>query len=427
MAKPIVVFEYDYIPISLKYINRFKKINKAYSKTSNEEDAVFKIYGNQVKVKQFVGVIKVGNQTIQILPKLLSEKNHTVDQNNSEIIKNLLFMLKYTSKLDLKETDLVNLKKCEDIFEVIIYLFAKNLLELLKFDLVKNYELKKENLSCIKGKIQFTKHIKSNLLNKSKFYCEFDEFTSDNLLNQLFKSTICKLIKITKSNENYKLLVNCNIILSDISLKHLKEKDLKKIKFTRFNQCYKPSYNLAKLLLFGNSVELSSADINTTSLLFDMNKLFEEFITKFITKEFQEYEIKAQSQLHLFENPRSFLLKPDILLINKNNSKIIIDTKYKLLQKEENNNHNNVYSGDIYQMIAYSTRFFESEKSDFKKLILLYPENKEKIIGKRYIQNNLIIKIETVNLHQDLMKKANILKRELKEIIGSSINQDTFK
>lgn len=417
MVKPIIVAEYEEIPKNTaQYIRVFKQINKLYSKKSNEEDAVFRIYGNQIKTKQFVGIIKVGNQTIQILPKLISLKaNLSAEKANSEIIKNLLFMLKYTKKLDIKETDLANLKKNNDLFEVIIYLFAKNLLEQLKFNLIKNYELKKDNLSYLKGKIQFSKQIKHNLINRSKFYCEYDEFIDNNLLNQIFKATIIKLIKFTKSNDNYKLLINCNEILSDISLKKIKEKDLEKVKFTRFNADYKPSFNLAKLLLFGNSVELSSKDINTFSILFDMNKLFEEFIAEFIHKELLEYQIKAQSQEHLFSQPKAFLLKPDILLTRKNNCQIIIDTKYKLLLKDQKN-HDGVSSRDIYQMIAYSTRFFKTTEFKIKELILLYPENHEKIY-KEYIQENVTIKINTVNLHINLLKDKYKLKLELQEII----------
>lgn len=423
MSSIISGIEYDYLKDgNNKYKFSESEIKLFKEMPNNGKGKFFKIeYGGYIKTTSFVGIIVLGNKTIDIIPKFLGE-------DKSEIINNLLYMLDYTKKIKINNSTISSLKK-DNLFQVFVYLFASNLLELLKKDLIKYYSVEEDNLHYIKGKIKFNVNIKKNLIDRSKVYCEYDEFIENILINQILKSTTRKLLKLVSNNVNYKLLKACDNILLDVECKTLTTSDFNKIKYNRLNKIYEPAVNLAKLLYFGNSATLK-ADLNNNkiySLLFDMNKLFEEFITKFITKEFPEYKIKAQSQLHLFENPRSFLLKPDILLINKNNSKIIIDTKYKLLQKEENNNHNNVYSGDIYQMIAYSTRFFESEKSDFKKLILLYPENKEKIIDKRYIQNNLIIRIETVNLHQDLMKKANILKQELKEIIESSINQDTFK
>jgi len=68
-----------------------------------------------------------------------------------------------------------------------------------------------------------------------------------------------------------------------------------------------------------------------------MNSLFEEFIFEFIKKNQIKIDenienIKSQtSDKYVFKNNK-FNLKPDII-INKYNEKIIIDTKYKKLDK----------------------------------------------------------------------------------------------
>jgi len=427
MTKPITIPEYEYSDKLTKYIPYLKKINKIYSKTSNKEDTVFKIYGNMVRAKQFVGIIKVKNQTIQILPKILSFKDNNKTNDDSDIIQNLLFMLKYTKKLDLKETDFTDVKKHKDLFEVMIYLFAKNFLELLKFNLYKNYELQEGNLNYLKGKLKLKEHLSKNIVNKAKFYCGYDEFLEDNLLNQIFKATIVKLIKITKSNDTYKLLITCNLILNEVSLKRISFTDITKVKFTRFNNIYKSSFNLAKLLLFGNSIELSFGDVSTFSMLFDMNKLFEEFIYEFIKKEIsykEKFIIKSQTQnKKVFKKSDIgyFYLKPDILIYNSNSKypKLIIDTKYKILNK--NKSHKGVSSSDIYQMIVYGMRYFKGAIKE-KKIILLYPKpfNSElnTKIGSSYTEENINIEIRTVNLNINLKQKKDILVKELKRIIA---------
>ena len=466
--KPITAYEYEEIEfpskIPSKLVDEFKKINKEYSKNKNEKRAIFDIYGTQIKAKQFVGIIKIGKYTIQILPKLLSPNKNInlkenskkiieeeVKENNKYIISNLLYMLKYTKKLDLKETDLATLKKHDDLFEVIIYLFAKNLLERLKLDLVKNYEPREENLNFLKGKINFTKHIKHNLVNKAKFYSEYDDFTENNLLNQIFKATIVKLLKITKSTENYKLLSTCNLILIDVPSKRIIYKDFQKVKLTRFTEKYRPSFDLAKLLLFGNSVELSSKDISTFSILFDMNKLFEEFIYEFMKKEFSQEDLennkiiditsqsKKDNEVVFKENNNlsNFSLKPDIIIeFDKNskeinNNKLIIDTKYKILKKDKKNL--GVSNSDIYQMLAYGLRFFKDNNqnnkpfNNYKRIILLYPNpDKKKVIKEKVIsgygitEENIKIQVKTVNLGLNLKKDKNKLKKELLEIIKGS-------
>jgi len=390
--------------LEVEKINSIAKIN------------LFDIQANNViKAKQYVWIVKINNKNIQVLPKIFWEEKE-------KILKNLLYMLSYTKKLKIKESDIANLGKVDDLFEVFIYLFAKNLLELLKKDFKKNYNKIEENSNFLKWKLLFTKHIKTNLFNKSKFFIEYEKMDENILLNIFLASTTEKLIKFTKSNKNIKLLKKIDLIFCDIERTYFKTaKILKKIKWTRQNKIYKNIFSLAKMLYFGNSPDFSKNNMQNFSILFDMNVLFEEFIWEFIKNNIQKFEnlekveLQKQNKYVFLEN--KFQLKPDIILYFKENKKIIIDTKYKKLDKDKYNNW--VVSSDIYQMFMYWMRYFEDLEE--KNIVLLYPEYNWINYNNRYTSNeNINIFINTINLDFDLCNNEGREKliEEIKKIFN---------
>ena len=88
-------------------------------------------------------------------------------------------------------------------------------------------------------------------------------------------------------------------------------------------------------------------------------------------------------------------MKPDVY-IEKGSEKIIVDTKYKLIEtiKESNSTKKQVSQSDVYQMLAYS-QYYKTEKC-----ILLYPQFEESFenqLSSKGIGFNL--QISTINLH----------------------------
>ena len=407
--KNIILKEYEVSEdiFNEKYFLEIEKFNKISG------TKIFERVGkSKIKAKQFVGIIKINDKNITILPKIFWEEN-------SKIIKNLLFMLSYTKKIKIKESDIANLDKIDNLFEVFIYIFAKELIELLKKDFKKNYNNIEENSNFLKWKLNFAKHIKNNLFNKSKFFIEYEKMDENILLNIFFKSCTQKLLKISNSRLNYKLLKKIDFILQDIEFRIFqKSSSLNKLKFNKQNKSYKWVFSLAKLLYFWNSPDFSNNQFENFSILFDMNILFEEFLAEFVKKNIFKLNLKSvKTQVwnkYVFENNK-FNLRPDILLQNNFDEKIIIDTKYKKLDK---NNYNYwVWNSDIYQMFMYWMRYFE--KCETKKIILLYPKYFEKIWNYYISEEKIEIFIKTINLNFDLVSDSwkEELLGEIKEIL----------
>ena len=209
MHKPIVVKEYD--EIDLKDCDLIKL--RHYLKCQHLDSAL-KVTPSGVVLTSWVGVIKYKNTHFQILPKLIYTKEYkedydekTREETKSNILKNLIFMLSYTKKLDIKTSSETKLSTAKNPFiEILIREYAKSLFECLKRLTPKRYVREEDNLNYLKGKIKFTENIRYNSSNQAKFYCEYDEFSENNQLNQLFLFVSTCLYNISNDSYNKKTL-----------------------------------------------------------------------------------------------------------------------------------------------------------------------------------------------------------------------------
>jgi 5-methylcytosine-specific restriction enzyme subunit McrC len=179
------------------------------------------------------------------------------------------------------------------------------------------------------------------------------------------------------------------------------------------------------MFIENTSVDLTKNKFENITLVWDMNKLFEEFVYQLIKKEISKTQPCMQKGKRLLRKGSDTRrdTKIDILLKNPN---IIIDTKYKKFTKFDD-----ISSSDIYQVMTYCLLHGEKDKKD-KKAILLYPqynEDKPDIFG-FYINNkaneennsekekDYRIDFCTINLKlEDLKKSKDVIVEKLQKII----------
>jgi 5-methylcytosine-specific restriction enzyme subunit McrC len=313
-------------------------------------------------------------------------------------------------------------------FEILTFMFTRALMDIFKKGAQKQYISVEENLPYFKGKCLIQKHISVNSFKKHLFYVSYDEFSPDIPMNQVLKFVVNKLKFRSQDPENRRNLHILDQQMDEITLVSNPFPLLGKVIFTRLNENYRPVFNLAKMFIDGNVVETSVGLTGAFAFTFDMNLLFERFIVRFL-KEHRESilpdnlkncSICAQAGgkelAKNSKNSKVFWLRPDILLKERDQAKLIIDTKYKKLKKEDRKLGISV--SDMYQMAAYAGRYCCSN------IILLYPRTvggNETILEKYTLLNtNHKIKITTVDLRVDLMERDNKTKlvNDLKGILG---------
>lgn len=318
--------------------------------------------GNFLRLKNFVGTITTSNQTtIEILPKV-----YGLEDNEYQTKKILFNMLKTLKNTPFKKTNksLLSTSKI-NIFEVYITMFIEELSELIKKGIKSDYISKEENSFYLKGKLNLNKHLKKNILNREKFFIQFDEYTSNRIENRLIKTTLLFLYKISKSPNNKQRIREFIFTFEEVEISKNPINDFKKCRFDRTMRDYQQIIQWCKVFLDNKSFCSYKGDSLTYALLFDMNVLFESFVAYHLKKEFKDSTIKTQDRKYkLIEKPSLFQLKPDIVIDNK-----IYDTKWKIINSTKKKL--DISQTDLYQMYAYGKKYKTTD------VYLIYPKSEK--------------------------------------------------
>jgi len=341
---------------------------------SNEADAIDFLtisskrnVGKIIRAKNYVGVLQLNNGVqLQILPKI---HGGTQDDSKKTFLKMLKTLKDFPSKT-FNESNL-NTEKMP-IFEMFIRLYIQEVQHLVKRGLKSAYYGVEDNLKVFKGKMNFSQQIKHNLVHKERFYVQYDEFGLNRPENQLIKSTLVKLTKESESAENVKELRKLLASFELVELSTTIEKDFAQVKIDRNSKDYEIALNWSKIFLHNKSFTTFAGISFVQALLFPMDRVFEDYVGRSLRRMIsqKEWSISLQDRkYHLFE--KQFALRPDIVLRNKIDGRmIIIDTKWKLLKNAPNSNYG-ISQADMYQMYAYAKKYGTNE------VWLLYPTNDE--------------------------------------------------
>lgn len=229
----------------------------------------------QIRATSYVGVIQVGGLTLQILPKVDSLNQD--DRRNQDSVKsavtNLLWMLFYAGELPLHEQDVSALHTQRGyLFEVLIHIFCKQLIEQIERGLHRTYEHREESLPLLKGRWLLNRQLREQPLRRDQFIVAYDEFVPDNPLNRVFAYTVHYLQDLTRDARNRQRLDLLRTWLDEVSLPaRISRQDLDRVIFTRLNAAYRPVFNLACAFLAQEVLQFQVGQTQTFTFLFDMN------------------------------------------------------------------------------------------------------------------------------------------------------------
>ncbi|MBA5245770.1 restriction endonuclease [Marnyiella aurantia] len=312
---------------------------------------------NGVQFNSYVGVLQVDGLTIEILPKADSS-----EYPNKQLWQSVLLnMLRVCKKIQVDTVSETGLKrKNNSILDVYFEIFLTEVEQLVKKGLIKKYRRIQNNQLALKGKLVFSRDIQKNLIHKEKFYCEHQVYDKDHQIHQIIfqaLSIVDSLVNTNLSDKVKRLLYE----FSDYERKSFTAKQFHDLKLDRKTQSYKRSLDISKMLILNYSPNLNSGEEQMLSLLFDMNKLWEEYVYRILRKHTDSdyYEINAQAQDKFWEHKT---IRPDIVIRDLSSMQTyVIDTKWKIVDS------NNPADDDLKQMFAYNLHWKAT------KSILLYP------------------------------------------------------
>lgn len=414
--------------LSAEHFDALRRFDERHAPVPN--DQVFEWRSNWVKARQWVGVVQIPGLTIEILPKIspVDNSDHKAQELSS---KNLLYMLSVARMLPLKERDLADLKPRQaPLLDALVRLYATHLRDELSRGREHHYISEQRNLHVLRGKLQFSQHVRHNAAHAERFFVEHDTFAADTLLNRIFKAACRRLLELCTSPAALEPLSHCLLMLDNVADTPIQPHDFDRVHITRQNERFAMLLDFSRLVLSNLSPTGSHGGARNFSLLFDMNVVYERFLTEFIRR----YVLNECEGLRLYPQSRGrrkhivrdkagdghLELKPDIL-IEYGDRTLVLDTKWKVLEPSKNERQG-VAREDLYQMFGYVKRYPKA------RAVLLYPKTShdlrdvdfhtdERSTGQPEGHHPATIAVRLVDLDRDLKQSRTELVSDLRAML----------
>lgn len=353
------------------------------------EDKIFRIFYKKhqkvVKAQNQVGVVQFANGIqIEVLPKIVVQPGENEREFLRKLLLRLLSHVKDYPYLIAGDAQL-SAKKDYPILEVFISSYIRELNNICMNGLKNGYEQVSDNLGVMKGKMLIPENIKKNRFSLNKFYCQYQRYTPNNPVNRIIKATLYKILSISKTFQNRDKIYRLLDIFSQVESNKNLESDLQRTQ--HLDRTYKDYVKLmmwSRLFLRNSSVTSTQGNVVNTSIMFPMEKVFEDYIAFLFKKYSKEYVITAQDRsifLVTHRNRGKFRLKPDVVVEKNDAPVLILDTKWKVLDAYNNKGNYGISQSDMYQLYAYGKKYQieHNKECDHQikppHLVLLYPEN----------------------------------------------------
>ncbi len=347
-----------------------KKINEHFIEEGR--GAVFDIFHNKIKLKQFVGTVQFGDNYLEILPKIYS--TDTITEGRKTLTKLLSVHIGIDPRIIRNSNINFQTTTFLDIF---ILFFALEIEKLFQKGLKKKYKRVRENKKVLKGRLILPKQLRKNIFRQDRFFVEYEEYSIDIPENILIKTALSFVSRKASNSQIRRKIRNLLFALDEISISYNIPALLQRIHLDRTMSYYNQAINFARVFLSDSSytiVNENQREEEINALLFDMNRLFESYVA-YILKEKYNLSIQTQKRgTYLAKDHIGdiFELKPDIFL-ELPDKILILDTKWKKINQNNRQNNYGISSSDMYQMLAYVVRFSQEYGKEVE-IYLIYPK-----------------------------------------------------
>lgn len=297
----------------------------------------------QLRAKNVVGVAAVrppGNEsiTVRILPKIP--------------IARLLFLLGYVRGPKGWRTEHVRVAEERDLLPAFARLFALQAEQALRQGLIKGYQPVEETALVMRGRVRHSEQARRHHGRLVPLEIAHDEYTADIAENRLLRTAGEVLLRLpggVPADVRSKLL-RLRMRLGEIA-PIPRGHSLPAWRPSRLNARYHDALRLAALVLRGTSVEHRPGEVTVNGFLFDLAKVFEDFVTIALREALagQGGHSVLQATHHLDERDAVRMI-PDFVQYAEDGTPLAVaDAKYKAEKPE------GFPDADLYQMLAYCT------------------------------------------------------------------------
>ena len=335
---------------------------------------VLKQPNGDLAASKFVGMVTTRKGTaLEILPKIdLDHEAGDQIERTRQVFLEMLRPWRRTPK-QLPDSDIRSLSRFP-MLEVFVRQFLNRLTALVRGGLARRYVPVEENLPYLRGRLLFHDHLRENASNRSRFYTSHDDLSVDRPANRLIHTALQTLVPRVHEQTNRQLLHQCLIALADVPPSQNPLADWHRHHIDRSMSHYKAVMQWVYLLLFQQGLATYSGSNANLSLLFPMEQVFEDFLVASFRRHQEQYRVISQRlresmAMATIDNQNVFSTQPDITLQAGDQTRFILDAKWKEIDATIPDRKHGIAQADVYQLHAYAARYGCSA------VALVYPRN----------------------------------------------------
>ncbi|MFK8055861.1 MAG: McrC family protein [Saprospiraceae bacterium] len=364
-----VITTFEHCTLKLERNLSEPQLNALQAFHGNGSDA-FSLVHRGIRTGSFVGVIQVGNLTLEILPK--------ADKVNGETFwrSRLVEMLRVVTKLPLQAPSESKLAlRPGAVLHLYFELFVREMEQLVRRGLVRQYHRKRRNSTALKGRLVMSEHLRQNLVHKERFAVEHDVYDRDHTIHQILFKALQIIGQLDHNNVLRSRLSGLELDFpeqSNVAISPALFERLSPKLTTRKFAPYTRAMHIAQLLLLNHHPDLKGGRQQVLALVFNMNNLWESFVAAALRRHLgDDFTVRTQTSTLFWKSEKGtkLTLRPDVI-VEREGFRLALDTKWKVLGEKAKPS-----ISDLRQLYSYSHYF------DCQAAALVYPGQFARVKG----------------------------------------------
>ncbi|MET9124523.1 restriction endonuclease [Streptomyces sp. NPDC004528] len=281
-----------------------------------------------------------------------ADEPFTVRITSKVPVARLFFLIGYS--LDPKRgrrDGVVDVAEHQEVLPALAHSVERQIDRALRQGLLQGYRETEESALVVRGRVREAEQIRRRFGATLPVEVAYDEFTTDIAENRILRAAVERLLRLPGVPRDVRRrLLHQRARLADVTA-IVRGRSVPDWHPTRLNSRYHQALHLARLVLDGSSVEHTPGGLRIDGFLFDMNKLFEDFVTVALRDAFRGSGRTARLQdPHHLDQAATIRMRPDFVLYGADGRPCaVVDAKYKAEKRH------GFPDADLYQMLAYCT------------------------------------------------------------------------
>lgn len=267
-------------------------------------------------------------------------------------ISRLFFLLGYALNPKGWRDDQVDVTEHAELLPALAHAFERQIERALRQGLLQGYRRTQNSATVVRGRIRNGEQLRRRFGMALPVEVEYDEYTTDIAENQILRAAVERLLRLPAvTGDVRRRLLHQRFRLADV-MPLTRGRRIPSWTPSRLNARYVPALRLGEIVLCGGSVEHEAGAVCVDGFLFDMWKIFEDFVTVALGERLKvSGSGSVQTQDHKYlDEADTVLMKPDLVWYDAvGRPRAVVDAKYKAEKPE------GFPGADLYQLLAYCT------------------------------------------------------------------------